>query len=80
MSKQIGGKHYNMPIEPVEYIAKNKIDFLSGNIIKYASRHKRKNGAEDVKKIIHYALLVLKHDYGYDEFLIQQTLRHFIQR
>ena len=45
-------------------IGKNNIDFLSGNIIKYAARHKSKNGAEDVKKIIHYAQLILKLEYG----------------
>jgi hypothetical protein len=53
-----------LKIQPVEYIHANGFDFLTGNIIKYASRHKNKNGAEDVKKIIHYAELILKLEYG----------------
>ena len=49
---------------PIEYISKNKLDFLEGNIIKYISRHKNKNGAEDIIKIIHYAHLILELEYG----------------
>lgn len=65
LEKQVGGSHYKgFIIQPVEFIHKNNIDFLSGNIIKYAARHKSKNGAEDVKKIIHYAQLILKLEYG----------------
>ena len=64
---QVGGDHYKLPIQPIEYIWKNKIDFLSGNIIKYASRHSRKNKDEDVLKIIHYAMLILELEYGYDK-------------
>lgn len=65
LNNQVGGSHYkDLKIQPVEYIHANGFDFLTGNIIKYASRHKNKNGAEDVKKIIHYAELILKLEYG----------------
>ena len=37
---------------------------LEGNIIKYISRHRNKNGAEDIIKIIHYAHLILELEYG----------------
>lgn len=68
LDTQIGGNHYKRyAIQPVEFIYKNKIDFLSGNIIKYASRHSRKNKDEDVLKIIHYAMLILELEYGYDK-------------
>ena len=49
---------------PVEYISKKNLDFCEGNIIKYISRHKLKNGAEDIKKVIHYAELILELQYG----------------
>jgi hypothetical protein len=63
--RQVGGNHYmNFAIMPIEYISKNKLDFLEGNIIKYISRHKHKNGAEDIKKVIHYAELILELKYG----------------
>ena len=65
MDRQEGGTHYkNAKIQPVEYIHKNGIDFLAGNIIKYATRYKDKNGAEDIRKIIHYAELILQLEYG----------------
>lgn len=65
LDKQIGGSHYKtMKIQPVEYINANNMGFLEGNIIKYITRHHSKGGAEDIKKVIHYAELLLKLKYG----------------
>lgn len=62
---QVGGTHYtDMKIQPIEFINANNLGFMEGNIIKYAARHKAKNGAEDIRKIIHYAKLILKYQYG----------------
>lgn len=67
MSTQVGGSHYkDLAIQPIEFITKNNLGFCEGNIIKYATRHKSKNGAEDIRKIIHYARLILKLQYGID--------------
>ena len=41
------------------------LDFCLGNVLKYASRYGKKNGAnrEDLMKIIHYTLLAMnEHD------------------
>jgi predicted SAM-dependent methyltransferase len=63
--KQEGGGHYkSLPIQPIEYIMKNGLDYLAGNVVKYVTRHKAKNGAEDVRKAIHYCELILEHFYG----------------
>ena len=65
LQSQEGGTHYkNMAIQPVEYIHSNNIGYLEGNVIKYVSRHKSKNGAEDIKKAIHYLQLILELEYG----------------
>lgn len=65
LETQVGGNHYkDLKIQPIEFIHANGLDFLTGNIIKYATRHRKKNGAEDVKKIIHYANLILELEYG----------------
>ena len=65
LETQVGGNHYkDFKIQPIEFIHANGLDFLTGNIIKYATRHRKKNGAEDVKKIIHYANLILELEYG----------------
>ena len=62
---QHGGSHYkDKKIQPIEYITANNLDFCEGNIVKYASRHKEKNGAEDIRKVIHYAQFILKFEYG----------------
>lgn len=47
--------HYmDCAIQPIEYILANKMDFLEGNIIKYVSRYKQKNGLEDLEKARQY--------------------------
>ncbi len=62
---QAGGSHYkDCAIQPIEFIHANGLDFFQGNIIKYATRHKAKNGAEDLRKVIHYAQLALELQYG----------------
>lgn len=62
---QHGGDHYkNRGIQPIEYVMANELGFCEGNIVKYASRHEDKNGAEDIRKVIHYAQFILKFKYG----------------
>jgi hypothetical protein len=64
LDKQVQGGHYkDMKIQPVEYIHENGLDYLQGNVIKYISRHKAKNGAFDVRKAIHYCELILQMQY-----------------
>ena len=60
-----GGKHYQgFVIQPAEFIIKNKLRFAEGNVIKYTLRHRGKNGAEDIKKAIHYLKMILELEYG----------------
>ena len=59
--KQVGGNHYlKYKIQPVEFIIKNNIGFVEGNIIKYILRFKEKGGAEDLKKAKHYIDLLIE--------------------
>lgn len=52
---QVGGAHYkDFAIQPTEYIVKNKLNFVEGNIVKYVTRYKKKNGLEDLYKARHY--------------------------
>lgn len=65
LQTQQGGTHYKgLKIQPIEYIHANGLDFFQGNIVKYATRHKDKNGAEDLRKVIHYAQLAIELQYG----------------
>ena len=59
--RQIGGDHYkDMVIQPFEFISKNELTFFQGNVVKYVCRYKRKNGVQDLEKIIHYCELEIK--------------------
>ena len=62
---QVGGTHYkDCAIMPIEYIIKNKLDFLEGNVVKYITRHRTKGGQEDIDKVIHYANLIKEYYYN----------------
>lgn len=64
---QIGGEHYKLPIQPVEYIWKNNLNFFQGNIIKYTSRYKAKGGKEDLLKARHYIDMLIEFEYGNEQ-------------
>ena len=60
LNDQIGGSHYkNLVQQPIEFITKASLSFIQGNIVKYITRYKHKNGKQDVEKIIHYANLAI---------------------
>lgn len=61
---QVGGSHYQGGIQPVDYIHANKLTFLEGNVVKYVTRHRKKNGVEDIKKAIHYLQMIMEKEYG----------------
>jgi hypothetical protein len=58
---QVDGDHYKqMKIQPVEFIHANGIPYLEGNVIKYVSRWRSKNGVADLKKAKHYIELLIE--------------------
>jgi len=64
--KQVGGDHYkNLPIQPIEFILKNSLTYAEGNVVKYVTRHRFKNGDEDIRKAIHYLEIILENVYDY---------------
>lgn len=60
--KQVGGFHYKLKIEPIDFITENEIPFCLANVIKYISRKKgnRSKQIEDLRKAIHYLELHLE--------------------
>ena len=57
---QVGGDHYrSMVIQPIEYIHANNIPFAEGNVIKYVSRWRAKNGIKDLEKARHFIDLLI---------------------
>ena len=58
---QVGGSHYkDMAIQPSEYIVKNGLGWFEGNVIKYISRFRAKNGIKDLEKARHYLDLLIE--------------------
>ena len=61
LREQVGGDHYSkLAIQPVEYITKNKLSYLAGNVIKYVTRYKDKNGLQDLQKAKHYVEMLIE--------------------
>ena len=64
LDKQVSGNHYkDCGIQPIEYIHANGLSYLEGNVIKYTTRHSKKNGKQDILKAIHYLELILEMEY-----------------
>ena len=67
LTVQVGGDHYKLAkIQPVEFIAENKLQFLEGNVVKRVFRRDKPTGKgrQDIEKAIHELQLILKFSYG----------------
>jgi hypothetical protein len=73
MNQQHGGSHYkSMAIQPIAYAHFNSLMPCEFSVVKYISRHGSKNGAEDVKKAIHFCQILLKLQYGIESTVTYQ--------
>lgn len=60
---QVGGAHYkNKGIQPIDYIMENNLDFCEGNVVKYVSRWRDKNGLDDLLKARHYLDFLIERE------------------
>jgi hypothetical protein len=59
---QVGGKHYQLPLQPVEYVTRNTIPYCEGNVIKYVTRWRDKGGVEDLRKAIWYLEYLIEQE------------------
>ena len=60
-SEQIGGSHYkDMPFQPIKLISMLDLDFFQGNVVKYVSRCKLKDGVRDLEKAKHYCRMAME--------------------
>jgi hypothetical protein len=61
LDKQVDGNHYkDLPIQPIEYIHANAMGYMEGNVVKYVSRWRKKNGIADLEKARHYIELLIE--------------------
>lgn len=60
-SEQIGGSHYkDIPFQPIKLISMLDLDFFQGNVVKYVSRYKLKDGVRDLEKARHYCRMAME--------------------
>ena len=61
LDTQVGGDHYKLlMIQPIEYIHANNVPYAEGNVIKYVTRWRDKNGIADLEKAKHYLELLIE--------------------
>lgn len=70
--------HYDHTIQPIDFINANKLPYSEGNVVKYITRHERKNGAEDIVKAIHYCTFILRDRYGKTNEEISNILQSLV--
>ncbi len=57
LATQIGGDHYKSAYQPIEFITRFRLLKIEGDLVKYITRHCKKNGKEDLEKAYHYLTL-----------------------
>lgn len=53
-SRQVAGTHYKSGIQHWDYVVANDLDYFQGQITKYVTRWKKKNGLADLLKAQHF--------------------------
>lgn len=51
---QVGGTHYAGQMQHWDYVVANGLNYFEGQITKYVTRCRKKNGLEDLKKARHF--------------------------
>lgn len=51
---KIKPNYYGTGIDVIEFCLRNNLTFMQGNVIKYVTRYKEKNGIEDLQKAKEY--------------------------
>ncbi len=60
MSDNINPTYYRKGIETTDYIVSHDMNYVEGNIIKYVTRYKEKNGLQDLLKAEWYLNRLIK--------------------
>ena len=54
--------YYGTGFDVIDFCQKNNLDFMQGNVIKYVTRYKKKNGIEDLEKAKEYIDRLIKFE------------------
>jgi Protein of unknwon function (DUF3310) len=53
-TRQVGGQHYSAEFQHWDLVWRLKLGYFPGQITKYVSRWRKKNGAQDLEKARHF--------------------------
>jgi len=60
-----GPGHYKeKPMQPWDFIVANNLGYLEGNVIKYITRWRQKDGVQDLRKAKHYIEKLIEMETG----------------
>jgi len=62
--KQVGGDHYLNDIQPRDYALSHGFNYDECMALRYLTRHRNKNGRQDIEKAIHCLQMLLETEYG----------------
>ena len=63
-AQQVGGGNYkDCAIQPAEYATANGFGYCESLALRYITRHKKKNGRQDIEKAIHCLQLLIEMEY-----------------
>jgi Protein of unknwon function (DUF3310) len=52
--RQVGGHHYAASQQHWDYVFANDLDYFQGQITRYVTRWKKKDGLQDLRKALHF--------------------------
>ena len=52
--RQVGGGHYKVGFEHWDFVHLMGLGYFEGQITKYVTRHRKKNGRQDAEKALHF--------------------------
>ena len=67
-------EHYgNSEIDVISFCQANNLDFMQGNVIKYITRYRKKNGLEDVRKAVEYINMILADEHPEYKAIVRKS-------
>jgi len=61
---QVAGEHYRTTIQHWDYVLANDLGYFEGQITKYVTRWRKKNGLEDLRKARHFLDKLIESESG----------------
>lgn len=72
--------YYGTGFDVIDFCQKNNLDFMQGNVIKYVTRYKEKNGKEDLLKAREYIDRIIKENYKNNTTVVKDKMvKHWQQ-